>query len=122
MRPKSNYKIPQLIQDLINQCWDADPSKRPKAEVLQKTFLVLYNNWKEDLEINKQIKKANEINEKLSSNSSPLLSTVALSYTTHSQAVYTSRLLDFKNLPEPKNANDNDNLLGKEYSGSYNLL
>ncbi|RGB24154.1 kinase-like domain-containing protein [Rhizophagus diaphanus] len=27
LRPKSNYKIPQLIFDIINQCWDADPLK-----------------------------------------------------------------------------------------------
>ena len=34
--------------------------------------------------------------------------TEPLSYTIHPQAVYTARLLDFKNLPEPKNADDND--------------
>ena len=32
LRPKSNYKIPQPIVNIINQCWDADPSKRPKAD------------------------------------------------------------------------------------------
>src|SRR5688572_17527440 len=26
LRPKSNYKIPQLILDIIKQCWDANPS------------------------------------------------------------------------------------------------
>ncbi|RGB28009.1 kinase-like domain-containing protein, partial [Rhizophagus diaphanus] len=31
LRPKSNYKIPQLILNIIKQCWDADPLKRPKA-------------------------------------------------------------------------------------------
>ncbi|PKB98330.1 kinase-like protein, partial [Rhizophagus irregularis] len=36
LRPKSNYKIPQFIFDIINQCWDADPLKRPNAEELQK--------------------------------------------------------------------------------------
>jgi hypothetical protein len=35
----------------------------------------------------------------------------------HLQAVYMSRLLNFKNLPEPRNANNKDNLLGIEYSG-----
>ncbi|RGB36195.1 kinase-like domain-containing protein, partial [Rhizophagus diaphanus] len=34
LRPKSNYKIPQLIFDIINQCWDADPLKRPNAHEL----------------------------------------------------------------------------------------
>jgi serine/threonine protein kinase len=27
LRPKSNYKIPQLILDIIKQCWNADPLK-----------------------------------------------------------------------------------------------
>ncbi|CAB4413137.1 unnamed protein product [Rhizophagus irregularis] len=31
---KSNYKIPQLIFDIINQVWDADPLKRPNARKL----------------------------------------------------------------------------------------
>ena len=29
-----------------------------------------------------------------------------LSYETHSEAIYTSRLLNFNNLPEPKNCED----------------
>ena len=54
-------------------------------------------------EISKQIKEADEFNEKQptftkSSNNSQL------TYTTHPQAIYTSRLLNFNNLPEPKNA------------------
>ena len=45
----------------------------------------------------------------------PSLSTSILSYTTHPQAVYTSRLLDFKNLPEPKNVEDD---FLEDYSGN----
>ena len=126
LRPKSNYKVPQLIVDIINQCWDADPLKRPKAEELDDLFEDLVENAdNENCEIYKQIEKADKINENLSSSTanSPLLTTGALSYITHPQAVYTSRLLDYKNLPEPKNAHDNnDNSLGIEYSGNYNNL
>jgi len=61
--------------------------------------------------ISKQIKGADEVNKKLSATSSY---TGILSYSTHAQAVYTSRLLDFKNLPEPKNADDNNAV----YSGN----
>jgi len=126
LRPKSNYKIPQLIFEKINQCWDANPSKRPKADELQKLFLNLYNDFNCNQIgsiIYKQAEEANEINKKLPSlaTSLPLSSTGTLSYATHPQAVYTSRLLDFKNLPEPKNNDNNDDLLGTEYSGNYVL-
>ncbi|CAB4495547.1 unnamed protein product [Rhizophagus irregularis] len=60
---------------------------------------------KSDQEINKQIEEADKINEKFTSSSLPYNCTT-LSYTTNPQAVYTSRLLNFKDLPEPKNAVD----------------
>src|SRR5688572_11628025 len=34
LRPTSNYKIPQLILDIIKKCWNADPLKRPNANEL----------------------------------------------------------------------------------------
>ena len=40
-----------------------------------------------------------------------------LTYITHPQAIYTSRLLNFMNLPEPKNADDGGSL-EKDYSGN----
>ncbi|EXX58125.1 Skm1p [Rhizophagus irregularis DAOM 197198w] len=70
-----------------------------------------------------QIEEADKINEKLTSSSS-LYTGPTLSYTTNPQAVFTSRLLDFKNLPEPKNAIDNkddDNSFG-EYSESIEAI
>jgi serine/threonine protein kinase len=117
LRPKSNYKIPQLILDIIKQCWDADPLKRPKASKLYKLYSKLYYN--NGFEIKKQVKVAKKINEKLTS-SSLTYTGITLSYTTNPQAVYTSRLLDFKNLPEPKNAIDNkdDDNSCEEYSGN----
>ena len=116
LRPTSNYKIPQLIFDIIQQCWDADPLKRPKAE---KLWELLRNLFYRDLDlnnslINQQIREVDEINKQLPPLTIP--STDIRSYTTHPQAIYTSRLLDFKNLPEPKNADSNDNSL--EYSGN----
>jgi serine/threonine protein kinase len=120
LRPKSNYKIPQLILDIIKQCWVADPSKRPKAIELYDLLDKLYDEIiYGDYEIKKQAKEAEKINKKLTS-TSPLYTGTTLSYTTNPQAVYTSRLLDFKNLPEPKNAIDNkvdDNSFGG-YSGN----
>src|SRR5436853_5979025 len=116
LRPKSNYKIPKLILNIIQQCWDADPLKRPKAKDL---FELLYDLWvktdkngndyDENSLINQQIREVDEINKQLPPLTIP--STDILSYTTHPQAIYTSRLLDFKNLPEPKNADNNNDSL-----------
>jgi serine/threonine protein kinase len=111
LRPKSNYKIPEVILNIIKQCWDADPSKRPKANKLYDLLYNLY--YSSNHEINNQIEEADEINEKLTTTSS-LYTGITLSYTINSQAIYTSRILDFKNLPEPKNDIDNE-----EYSGNY---
>ena len=115
IRPQSNYAISQLILDVIQQCWDADPLQRPKAEELYDLFYDLYDKsykdydkYEENLTINKQIEEADGINEKLPSSTA---TSGILSYTTHPQAIYTSKLLDFKNLPEPKNAEP-------EYSGN----
>ncbi|GET64491.1 kinase-like domain-containing protein [Rhizophagus irregularis DAOM 181602=DAOM 197198] len=122
MKPKSNYKIPQLILNIIKQCWDADPLKRPKAKELYNLLKDLYYS-SSDHEIKKQIEEADKINEKLTSSSS-LYTGPTLSYTTNPQAIYTSRLLDFKNLPEQKNAIDNkddDNSFG-EYSESIEAI
>ena len=101
LRPKSNYKIPQLILDIIQQCCDADLLKRPNADELQyKLGEWEYNLRNEkDSEIYKQANEADEFNK---TQPSFTLSDTELVYTTHSQAIYTSRLLKFENLPEPK--------------------
>ena len=105
LRPKSNYKIPQLILDIIQQCWDADPLKRPIAEELKNKF----HQWRfsdSNSEIYKQTNEADEFNK---TQPTFTLSNTELKYTTHPQAIYTSRLLKFENLPEPKN---------EDYSGN----
>jgi serine/threonine protein kinase len=71
LRPKSNYKIPQLVLDIINQCWDADPSNRPIADDLCGLFRNLRNKSHDvNSVIYEQIKEADEINKKSSSISS----------------------------------------------------
>jgi serine/threonine protein kinase len=123
LRPHSNYKIPQLIFDIIIQCWDADPLKRPKADKLHDIMWDLYSHSVKNSEISKQIILVDKINEKFSFSTvqSPSSSTNTLSYTTHPQAVYTSRLLDYKKLQKPKNDDDDDDddkSFGMEYSGN----
>jgi serine/threonine protein kinase len=100
LRPNTgDYKIPQLIIEVIKNCWDEDPTKRPKIVELRKKLADLCNY---DSETSKQFEEADKIND---SSNTPL-SPGAILYTTNFQAIYTSRFLDFENLPEPKNADD----------------
>ncbi|PKK68380.1 hypothetical protein RhiirC2_541662 [Rhizophagus irregularis] len=123
LRPRFNIKVPQLIVHLIKRCLDADPLKRPTAEEIKKNsnqwFKESFNSQDPNkyyvvsfTNIREQIEEAEVINNKLSTSS------LSSSYETHSEAIYTSRLLDFDNLPEPKNSDDyykeNDNIVSVE--------
>ncbi|UZO13072.1 uncharacterized protein OCT59_004578 [Rhizophagus irregularis] len=129
MELKNGSLRQHLNNDFISLNWYQklmillDPLKRPKADELRNLFARLWSYCdKSDSLISEQAKEANKINKKSSSKVQlPLSSTGALQYMTHPQAVYTSRILDFKNLPEPKNADNNDDLLEMEYSDSLRV-
>ncbi|POG69535.1 kinase-like domain-containing protein [Rhizophagus irregularis DAOM 181602=DAOM 197198] len=119
----SNIKVPQLIVNLVKRCLDANPINRPEAVEIRD---ILWQWWIGDEELQKQFKQIEEsekINTSLPASSIPLTS---LSYETHSEAVYTSRLLNFNNLPEPKNSDDyyneqNDNIISEKFSESLQI-
>ncbi|GES87610.1 kinase-like domain-containing protein [Rhizophagus clarus] len=122
LRPRFNIKVPISFVNLIKQCLDANSSKRPKAEEIIK----ILDKWNDEFgnnesELNRQIREAEEINK----NYENILST-DLSYETHPEAIYTSRLLKFSNLPEPGNSDDyydekNDNITSVKFSDSLQI-
>lgn len=73
-RPKFKFKIPQLLEDLINRCWDKDPNQRPTASELE----VILNSWysevgkEENTEFSQQCKEI----EKEYNKSMALISTI----------------------------------------------
>ncbi|EXX71116.1 uncharacterized protein OCT59_016967 [Rhizophagus irregularis] len=109
-RPTISEDTPKLIVDLIIKCWDAKAENRPTAKELRQTFLKYGNDMEdENSEISYQIKecekiKENKLKNRTNENKSKNLQT-------YPQAIYTSRLLKFENLPEPVNSTD--------YSSSY---
>ena len=119
LRPRFNIKVPQLIVHLIKRCLDANPLNRSTPEEIED---ILWSWYKDsDIELKKQIRKAEEINNKSPTGNMPSTS-LALSYETHSEAIYTSRLLDCNYLPEQKNSDDYyeqyDNISSMKYSGN----
>ncbi|EXX58764.1 Tpk1p [Rhizophagus irregularis DAOM 197198w] len=137
LRPRFNIKVPELIIHLIKRCLDANPSERPTAYEIYK----ILRSWCDNrvTEIQKQIKESEEINklatDGMSSTSlgflhetnseaiytSRLLSFDNLPKAKNSEAIYTSRLLSFDNLPKAKNSDDyykyKDNIISVEFSG-----
>ncbi|GBC40560.2 kinase-like domain-containing protein [Rhizophagus irregularis DAOM 181602=DAOM 197198] len=102
--------------------------KRPNAIEIKKTLSQWFRESFESQdnseyyidshsEIRKQINEAKIINNMLQT-SSALSINLGISYETHSEAIYTSRLLNFCSLPEPVNSNDyykvEDNIISME--------
>ena len=128
LRPGFNIEVPQLVLYLIKSCLDANPLNRPNAKNLTRIF----NEWRENIsayiksienktepliktEIVKQLEETEKINDSSSASNLPSIKNM------HPGAIYTSRLLNFNNLPEPKTSNDYyetyDNISSVEYSG-----
>src|SRR6266487_763817 len=99
LSPKFNIKVPQLIVHLIKRCLDANPLNRPTAKEIHNILYKWFMGYKDQTELQKQIKEAEEINNKSPTSNMPSTS-LALSCETHSEAIHTSRLLNFNNLPE----------------------
>ena len=104
LRPEISNDTPVLLSDLITKCLNAKPEDRPTATEL----CQILNKWKDDMtdknsEIHSQMKiygKTRELKFKKKGRSKTSSTKI------HSQAIYTSRFLNFKCLPKPENSSD----------------
>ncbi|RHZ74170.1 hypothetical protein Glove_227g140 [Diversispora epigaea] len=109
LRPKIPFHTPKFITRIIMRCWDARVTKRPTFDELFEELNKYYDDYADylwdgknkDSEIVIQIKKAEEFS--ASQELTNTTTTTPHNYQTHSQAIYTSRLLNYSNLPKPKN-------------------
>ncbi|PKB99188.1 kinase-like protein [Rhizophagus irregularis] len=92
-RPKINEpEAPKCYIDLMKRCWDLNPDNRPKInEIIELAGLFNDSEQQQHNEIGRQLNEAEEYRKE-----NPLSIDVIQS-NTHSQAIYTSRLLDIDN-------------------------
>ncbi|RGB22852.1 kinase-like domain-containing protein [Rhizophagus diaphanus] len=96
MRPKVISGTPLKYENLMKQCWDADPSNRPDIDTLFDgiySLLQYYQNISNEIlqqETNNNLENNKIINNSMSKHINSTL--------------FTSKIHKFKNLPEPKNA------------------
>jgi len=101
-RPEiGEYNIPVPFVKLMKSCWNAKPRERPHAHDVYQTLHRWYFQLKDGHEdaITMAFKNADKSDSMFPTPASSRHVTV-----THPLAVYTSRLLDFPNLPEPVNS------------------
>jgi serine/threonine protein kinase len=93
MRPEIASEIPLEYENLIKQCWDADPLKRPDILTLKEQIGKIhlsYQNMPDEL-FQSKVKNNSETKTNIRYTSSRL---------------FTSKIHQFENLPEPKNATE----------------
>src|SRR5947208_12556437 len=100
IRPKTISGIPSEYKELMEQCWDADPTKRPDIKTLhkkiKKMLRLIYQNEEQQTNDNTNI---------ISSN--PQFNTnYSMSFSLNDSffGSSSSRVYKFKNLPQPRNA------------------
>ncbi|RGB29973.1 kinase-like domain-containing protein [Rhizophagus diaphanus] len=96
LRPKLMPGTPECYAQVMQKCWNADPLSRPTAEEL----FVMLKQFKEISNYRTQIGEAELIRFGVIEN---ILSTRSHK-SIHPEAIYSSRLLEFSDLPQPKNA------------------
>ncbi|CAB5342436.1 unnamed protein product [Rhizophagus irregularis] len=79
----------------MEQCWDADPSKRPDIDILVKKISEIHLSYQ------------NKPNELFQSKAKKIETKSSTNYT-NSSRVFTSKIHQFDNLPEPKNATEGE--------------
>ncbi|RHZ81576.1 hypothetical protein Glove_117g59 [Diversispora epigaea] len=103
LRPKIPFHTPKLITRTIMKCWDARVTYRPTFEELEKDLEKYYLDYRDYLEYGKNQDSEIVIQMKNQESPNTTSTTTPLNYKTHPQAIYTSRLLNYSNLPKPKN-------------------
>ncbi|GBC08567.1 hypothetical protein RclHR1_08220005 [Rhizophagus clarus] len=105
LRPKISDDVPKFFVELIMKCWNVNAEYRPTAKELYQ----LLKKWREEqyhiysriysqMNNYKNIRE-NKLKKRLNENKSKNIET-------HPQAIYTSRRLNFKDLPEPVKSSD----------------
>jgi serine/threonine protein kinase len=102
-RPKILEGTPKFLADLIIKCWDTKAENRPTAKELYE-ILIKWNEEKKkkDSKIYSQLKEYDKFIKNRLENRSNENRTENIK--NHSQAIYNSRLLNFKQLSEQINS------------------
>ncbi|GBB83237.1 hypothetical protein RclHR1_00100041 [Rhizophagus clarus] len=104
MRPKIPLDVPLEYKNLMIQCWDADPGKRPNVSTLLRKMREISTTFYQNEESGKQINN-NKILNNVQLNTS---SSISSSTTNSLVENFNSKIYNFKILSEPRNATEEE--------------
>ena len=110
LRPSMPDLAPEEYKKLAEQCCDADPDKRPDAEILIDEIYMLIEKVGKDISNNN-----NAWNIIFHNNVKPLSRL-------EKESKYSSTLLPTGNLPKPRNSYDLDSMAGTKTATGYLLV
>ncbi|RGB42763.1 kinase-like domain-containing protein [Rhizophagus diaphanus] len=127
MRPKIVPGTPLEYKELMEQCWDADPTKRPDIDTLGVKIEKMNRlNFQNELKKNKSIIKKLIEKTRLSKPKANTISKISEinnfeNTNNTSSRLFTSKVYQFKNLPEPKNATEEEQEAFHSTTYNYNI-
>jgi serine/threonine protein kinase len=124
LRPGFSNNTPNFYIELALKCMDADPDNRPTAEEILKIITFWKDANKEAIESNKPNYSKKQLEElEIMSKVFDKMDNIKYHHSTitetkHPNAVYTSRLLKYKGLSQPKNSNK-VTIISNDSNGNY---
>jgi serine/threonine protein kinase len=106
MRPKVISGTPSKYKELMEQCWDADPTKRPDVITVLDKISEINKLYYQDVPNNTNIFRKFLKNFKKTNNLDKVSSLEIMSFYYASSKLSTSKIYQFDNLPEPRNATE----------------
>ncbi|POG74994.1 kinase-like domain-containing protein [Rhizophagus irregularis DAOM 181602=DAOM 197198] len=107
LRPNIREETPTSLKELIKKCWDANPENRPTSEEVFHTLSYHLNAYK-SMPLKRLSYNFNE-------STNNLLLKIQIDEK-HPKAIYTGRLLNFQNLPEPINCTNQQEFISSRYT------
>ncbi len=100
IRPKIIPGTPLEYRELMEQCWDANPTKRPNISILENKMRSIYRSYcQNDNNEQRLFNITNINNSQLNTNFS-----TSSDFNNSFFENFSSRVYSFENLPEPRNA------------------
>ncbi|POG79132.1 kinase-like domain-containing protein [Rhizophagus irregularis DAOM 181602=DAOM 197198] len=107
LRPEFGKGTPEIYKKLAYRCMNANPDQRPTADELKNNLMFWYNSHIYDRDGYREIEefgyKVKEI-KAMFEEADKEIPNISTTYEKNPDAVYTSRLFTFSNLPKPINS------------------